>query len=76
MAKREQEEKAQLKVIRINNRIIVIFGFCQPVFLSKKEREELAIKKRQEEVTAQRKHMEEERQRRQQYMQEASGLIL
>ena len=45
----------------------------QPVFLSKQERAELALKRRQEEVDQQRKKMEEEREKRQQYAREAQG---
>lgn len=41
--------------------------------MTKKDREELAIKKRQEEVEAKRKEMEEQRQKRQQFMVEAQS---
>jgi ATP-dependent RNA helicase DDX23/PRP28 len=55
IAKREEENRAQLK----------------PQFLSKKEREELAMKKREEEIAAQRKKMEEERENRLKFLQQA-----
>ena len=45
----------------------------QPIFLSKKERQELAIKLREEQVQAQREKMELERQKRQEYLQQAQG---
>jgi len=44
----------------------------QPVFLSKKERAELALKKRQEEVDAQRKKVDEERSSRSKYTRDTS----
>lgn len=59
MAKREQEQQSQSK----------------PVFLSKKERQELAIKLREEQVQAQREKMELERQKRQEYLQQAQESV-
>lgn len=44
----------------------------QPVFLSKQERAELALKKRQEEVAARKRQMDQEREARQKYFEEAS----
>ena len=48
-------------------------SFLQPVFLSKQERAELAIKRRKEEVEQQRKKMDDEREKRQSYLREAQG---
>lgn len=47
----------------------------QPKFLSKKEREELALKQRQQQVDEQRKKMEEEREKRQAFMRQAQGML-
>ena len=44
----------------------------QPVFLSKKERAELALKKRQEEVDAQKKKIDDERSSRSKYARDNS----
>ena len=66
IAKREEEAKAQSKVplhtLGFPRKVhMTASSLSQPVFLSKKERAELALKKRQDEVAAQRKKLEEER---------------